>query len=65
MQAYERMNLADALLPRQFIDGQCIIRQGASADGMYFVEEGTVRIAIQGDSSNQIDVSTSLSLILN
>lgn len=58
LQAYERMNLADALLPRQFVDGQCIIRQGASADGMYFVEEGTVRIAIQGDSSNQIDINT-------
>lgn len=55
-QPYERMNLADALLPRQYVDGQEIIRQGASADGMYFVEEGTVRIAIQGDSSNQIDV---------
>ncbi len=52
------MNLADALLPRQYVDGQLIIRQGDSADGMYFVEEGSVRIAIQGDSSSQIDVSS-------
>lgn len=56
------MNLADALLPRQYVDGQCIIKQGDSADGMYFVEEGTVRIAIQGDNSNQIDVSYWLSI---
>jgi len=38
------MNLADALVPRQFTDGEVIIRQGDAADGMYFVEDGTARV---------------------
>lgn len=43
---YERMNLADALTSAIFQDGDCIIRVGAEADGMYFVEEGDVRVMI-------------------
>ena len=38
------MNLADALVPQTFRNGEIIIEQGDDADGMYFVEEGTVRI---------------------
>ncbi|CAG7836926.1 unnamed protein product [Allacma fusca] len=44
LENYERMNLADALVPRLITDGQAIIRQGDPADGMYFVEDGTVRV---------------------
>lgn len=50
LDSYERMTLADALLPRTFSDGECIIREGDEADGMYFVENGTVRITIVKDS---------------
>ncbi|KAK7493989.1 hypothetical protein BaRGS_00014871 [Batillaria attramentaria] len=43
---YERMNVADALQSKTFEDGQQIIRQGDSADCMYFVEDGEVRITM-------------------
>lgn len=33
LNAYERMNLCDALMPKGFSDGDCIIRQGDNADG--------------------------------
>ncbi|PSN52314.1 cAMP-dependent protein kinase type II regulatory subunit [Blattella germanica] len=44
LEPYERMNLADALVPRTYSDGERIIKQGDSADGMFFVEEGLVRV---------------------
>lgn len=43
-QNYERMNLADALVPRVYTDRETIIKQGDAADGMYFIEDGTVRV---------------------
>ncbi len=51
------MNVADALNPRTFEDGECIIRQGDAADGMYFVETGTVRIAVAGENEIEVEVS--------
>ncbi|XP_043232649.1 cAMP-dependent protein kinase type II regulatory subunit-like [Amphibalanus amphitrite] len=58
LEPYERMNLADALVPRTFTDGELIIEQGDEADGMYFVEEGTVRITRteHGQAEVQINV---------
>lgn len=56
MQAYERANLADALLPRTLIDGELIIRQGDTADGMYFVEDGAVSIRITRDDGNEHEI---------
>ena len=47
LEYYERMNLADALTSRTFTDSQCIIREGDDADGMFFVENGRVRVAIR------------------
>lgn len=38
------MNLADALVPRVYTDGETIIKQGDAADGMYFVEDGNTRV---------------------
>ncbi|KDR08982.1 cAMP-dependent protein kinase type II regulatory subunit [Zootermopsis nevadensis] len=57
LQAYERMNLADALVPRQYSDGQMIIKQGDSADGMYFLEEGSVKITITGDNGQEVEIN--------
>ncbi|KAF9824505.1 hypothetical protein SFRURICE_001389 [Spodoptera frugiperda] len=54
--AYERANLADALLPRTLIDGELIIRQGDTADGMYFVEDGAVSIRITRDDGNEHEI---------
>lgn len=44
LQNYERMNLADALVPKLYGPGELIIKQGDAADGMYFIEEGQVSI---------------------
>ncbi len=49
LENYERMNLADALIPRQYTDGSLIMKEGDDADGMYFVEEGTLRITMKKD----------------
>lgn len=46
LQAYERMNLADALETKVFEEGECIIREKDEADCMYFIEDGTVRITV-------------------
>ncbi|XP_072743530.1 cAMP-dependent protein kinase type II regulatory subunit isoform X2 [Anoplolepis gracilipes] len=57
LEAYERMNLADALVPKQYSDGEQIIRQGDTADGMYFVEDGVVRITILGENGREIEIN--------
>ncbi|XP_076662199.1 cAMP-dependent protein kinase type II regulatory subunit isoform X2 [Halictus rubicundus] len=57
LERYERMNLADALVPKQYSDGDKIIKQGDTADGMYFVEDGIVRITILGDHGREIEIN--------
>ncbi|XP_019880252.1 cAMP-dependent protein kinase type II regulatory subunit [Aethina tumida] len=57
LQSYERMNLADALVPRTFKDGERIIKQGDVADGMYFVENGEVVISILDDSGKEVEIN--------
>ncbi|XP_020293104.1 cAMP-dependent protein kinase type II regulatory subunit isoform X2 [Pseudomyrmex gracilis] len=57
LEPYERMNLADALVPKHYSDGEQIIRQGDTADGMYFVEDGVVRITILGDNGREIEIN--------
>ncbi|XP_044735985.1 cAMP-dependent protein kinase type II regulatory subunit [Chrysoperla carnea] len=57
LQSYERMNLADALIPRTYTAGQQIIKQGDSADGMYFVEDGQVRITIIRENGQEVEIS--------
>ncbi|KAK7575638.1 hypothetical protein V9T40_011924 [Parthenolecanium corni] len=56
LQSYERMNLADALIPRSYKDGECIIKQGEAADGMYFIEDGTVRICILDEANKEVEI---------
>ncbi|KAK7475132.1 hypothetical protein BaRGS_00033624 [Batillaria attramentaria] len=53
LESYERMNVADALQTKTFADGDVIIAQGDEADGMYFVEEGTVRITIKKGGTDE------------
>ena len=57
LDSYERMNVADALQTRTFAGDDVIIRQGAEADGIYFVEQGSVRITISkagGDGEREV-----------
>ncbi|XP_037093464.1 cAMP-dependent protein kinase type II regulatory subunit-like [Pollicipes pollicipes] len=58
LEPYERMNLADALVPQSFQPGEIIIEQGDDADGMYFVEEGTVRIARAEHGQEEVQINT-------
>ncbi|XP_022706623.1 cAMP-dependent protein kinase type II regulatory subunit-like isoform X2 [Varroa jacobsoni] len=53
LNAYERMNLCDALMPKDFHDDECIIKQGDVSDGMYFLEDGTVRCCFRSDGGEQ------------
>ncbi|XP_064543421.1 cAMP-dependent protein kinase type II regulatory subunit isoform X1 [Drosophila montana] len=56
LQNYERMNLADALVSKAYEDGEQIIKQGDAADGMYFIEEGTVSVRMDQDDT-EIEIS--------
>lgn len=56
LESYERMNLCDALVPKRFESGQQIIREGDEADGMYFLEDGTVRVTkSDGDGKDKAE----------
>lgn len=57
LQNYERMNLADALIPQTYSKGERIIKQGDVADGMYFIEQGKVSIRIQQDDGGEVEIS--------
>jgi len=57
LERYERMNLADALVPRMYEDDECIITQGNAADSMFFLEEGTVRITMVSSNNEAKEIS--------
>lgn len=57
LQPYERMNLADALVPKTFTANEKIIKQGDAADGMYFVESGTVSITVLDVGGKEIEIN--------
>uniref|UniRef100_A0A0B7A0H0 cAMP-dependent protein kinase type II regulatory subunit n=1 Tax=Arion vulgaris TaxID=1028688 RepID=A0A0B7A0H0_9EUPU len=61
LDVYERMNVCDALSTRKFNDGEKIISQGETADCMYFVEDGTVRVAMlnKNDPSAEAELEIS------
>lgn len=42
LEKYERENIADALISQAFAAGQAVVKQGDRANGMYFVETGTL-----------------------
>ena len=68
LQAYERMNLADALETKIFDEGECIIREKDDADCMYFIEEGTVRVTVSDKEISQLTKGAyfgELALVLN
>lgn len=53
LNAYERMNVADALFSREFKDSEAIINQGDLAKCMYFVESGQVRVVMELDGKTK------------
>ncbi|XP_037918188.1 cAMP-dependent protein kinase type II regulatory subunit isoform X2 [Hermetia illucens] len=56
LQSYERMNLADALVSKTYNKGERIIKQGDVADGMYFIEDGTVSIRLEQEDG-EVEIS--------
>lgn len=56
LDSYERMTLADALQTRVYDDGEAIIEQGDTADGMYFVEDGHVRVTITASDGREQEI---------
>lgn len=56
LQNHERMNLADALISKSYADGEGIIKQGDVADGMYFIEQGSVSIRIDQEGE-EVEIS--------
>lgn len=56
LESYERMTLADALIPQTYNDGQKIIAQGDAADGMYFIEQGSVKISVKDENNQDVEI---------
>lgn len=57
LQNYERLNLADALVSKTYSKDQTIIKQGDAADGMYFIEEGTVEVKLEQEDGKETTLS--------
>ncbi|XP_075585317.1 uncharacterized protein LOC124498371 [Dermatophagoides farinae] len=53
LEYYEKMSLSDAFMARCYKNGDLIIKQGDQADGMYFVQEGIVRIIKEENGQEQ------------
>jgi len=51
LEKYERENIADALVSQAYKEGEKVVNQGDRANGMYFVESGTLVVlkGIDGD----------------
>ena len=56
LESYERMNLADALISKTYPGVDAIIKEGEPADGMFFVEQGTVKVTIT-KAGSEVEVS--------
>ncbi|KAF6770788.1 hypothetical protein AHF37_10519 [Paragonimus kellicotti] len=58
LSAYERTNLADALVSETYKDGSWIIRQGEQGEQMYFIEEGAVQISAKNTLGQEVVLNT-------
>ena len=47
LQKYERENLAHAMQCKTYSTGEAVFRVGDMADGIYFVETGTLAVLVQ------------------
>ncbi|KAL8568459.1 hypothetical protein ACOMHN_065202 [Nucella lapillus] len=57
LDSYERMTLADALVTQVYEDGESIIEQGDTADGMYFVEDGHLKVTIASHDGQEQEIT--------
>ena len=54
---YEKLKVADSLLSQRYSDGDVILKQNDTADCMYFVESGLVRICARKFNSREVQIS--------
>lgn len=54
---YERMNIADALLSKNYANGELIIKQGDEANGMYILESGKVSVVARSTNGEEKTVN--------
>jgi len=53
LEKYERENVADALVSQAYNPGDIVVKQGDPANGMYFVETGTLVVLKQMDGEEK------------
>lgn len=58
LNTYERMSVADALIPMFFKKGDVIIKQNDEADGMYFIEKGSATVKVLKEDKQDSIVKT-------
>merc|ERR1719500_2070345 len=56
LEKYERENIADALVSQAFGSGDKVVSQGDRANGMYFVESGTL-VVLKGIDGDEKEVN--------
>lgn len=60
LNAYERMNVADALFSKTYTDGEVIIKQDDEAKNMFFIETGGVKVVREqnGESKELVELTS-------
>lgn len=56
LEKYERENIADALISQAYGSGEKVVNQGDRANGMYFVESGTL-VVLKGIDGDEKEVN--------
>lgn len=56
LEKYERENIADALISQAYTSGEKVVNQGDRANGMYFVESGTL-VVLKGIDGDEKEVN--------
>ena len=53
LEKYERENLADAIRSKTYSAGETVLREGDMADGIYFIQAGTVAVLKQIEGAEE------------
>lgn len=57
---YEKMQIADALIPKSYSEGDVVVTEGEEGDGMYFIVEGKVSVRqkkAKDETTKDVEVS--------
>eukprot|EP00761_Pharyngomonas_kirbyi_P014264 gb/GECH01014294.1/.p1 GENE.gb/GECH01014294.1/~~gb/GECH01014294.1/.p1 ORF type:complete len:386 (+),score=120.79 gb/GECH01014294.1/:1-1158(+) len=53
---YERLTVCDALVPREYEDGEIIVKQGDRGDTFYIIESGEVIVYKEGPNGERVEL---------